>query len=118
MKKERRVYRKVLRKAFPQDGDPEECFDAAEGTEFIASELGCTVDDLPEAAAKLAAAVNYQKRALQMIGNFKNPINLKKRTPMSWDDITAYVDARNAEKWDPKWVAQDLADDPTNRKRG
>ena len=53
-----------------------------------------------------------------MIGNFKNPINLKKRTPMSWDDITAYVDARNAEKWDPKWVAQDLADDPTNRKRG
>ena len=119
LKKERRVYRKVLRKAWPQDGgEPEECFDAAEGAEFIAAELGCAADALPPPAAALAALVNYQKLALQMIGNFKNPINLKKRDPMSWDEIDAYVRARYDEKWDPAWVAKDLADDPTNRKRG
>ena len=119
LKKERRVYRKVLRKAWPRDGgEPEECFDAAEGAEFIAAELGCAADALPPPAAALAALVNYQKLALQMIGNFKNPINLKKRDPMSWDEIDAYVRARYDEKWDPAWVAKDLADDPTNRKRG
>ena len=44
--------------------------------------------------------------------------NKKKRAPMDWDEIDAYVRARYDEKWDPAWVAKDLADDPSNRKRG
>ena len=49
-KKEQRVFRKVLRKAHPQEGEPEECMSEAEGLEFFASELGCTIEDMDPTA--------------------------------------------------------------------
>lgn len=123
--KERRVFRKTLRKAWPAEGgEPEECFDAADGLEFIAQELGLKIPDpalpggeipdLHPTAAALAKLVNYQKLAMQMIGNFKNPINVKKKPPKSWPEIDDYVRKRDAEKWDPAWLKQDELDDPTS----
>lgn len=39
----------------------EDCFDETEGLEFLASELGLAVADLPVDGAKVAALVGYQK---------------------------------------------------------
>lgn len=110
--KERRVFRKVLRKAFADP--PEECFaDENEGLEFLRSELG--VDELPCEAVTLAKQVNYQKLALQLLGNFRCPVNTTKRTPMEWSDIAAYVAQRKSEAWDPAMIQLDAEQDMGHR---
>lgn len=106
--KERRVFRKVLRKAFADP--PEECFaDEHEGLEFLRSELG--VDELPQEAVALAKQVNYQKLALQLLGNFRCPVNTTKRTPMEWSEIAAYVAQRKSEAWEPAMIQLDAEQD-------
>jgi small GTP-binding protein len=115
-KKEQRVFRKVLRKAHPVEGEPEECMSEAEGLEFFASELGCTIENMDPTAKRLAALMNYQKLALQMTAAMNQPVNPKKRAPKSWDEVAAYVEARNAEKWDPAVVQRDEDEDPTSMK--
>ncbi|KAJ8605821.1 hypothetical protein CTAYLR_000588 [Chrysophaeum taylorii] len=102
-RKEERVFRKVLRKAFSEP--PEECFSREEGLDFFKNELGAA--DLPAEAVHLAEICNYQKLALQMMGNFKCPISVKKRTPMDWSQILAYVNQRKKEAWDDVFIAQD-----------
>lgn len=93
--KERRVFRKVLQKAFADP--PEECLEEAEGIEFFKAELGLSPDvALPDIAARLAEKCNYQKLALQLMGSFKCPIN-KKRTALDWPSISDYVTARIVE---------------------
>ena len=109
--KERRVFRKTIRKAFPQEGTPEECFTKEEGLDYFASELGIPLDSLPEAAKHIASLVNYQKLALSIIGNFHCPINKKKRQPMDWDQIEGYVLDRKKEAWDEHILQQDDQDD-------
>jgi hypothetical protein len=110
------VFRKVLRKAHPVEGEPEECMSEAEGLEFFASELGCTIENMDPTAKRLAALMNYQKLALQMTAAMNQPVNPKKRAPKSWDEVAAYVEARNAEKWDPAVVQRDEDEDPTSMK--
>ena len=90
--------------------------DEAEGLEFFASELGCTIEAMDPTAKRLAALMNYQKLALQMTAAMNQPVNPKKRAPKSWDEVAAYVEARNAEKWDPAVVQRDEDEDPTSMK--
>ena len=59
--------------------------------------------------------MNYQKLALQMTAAMNQPVNPKKRA-QSWDEVAAYVEARNAEKWDPAVVQSDEDEDPTSMK--
>ena len=51
----------------------------AEGLEFFASELGCTIEDMDPTAKRLAQLMNYQKLALQMTAAMNQPVNPKKR---------------------------------------
>lgn len=108
---------------YADEKGPVECFDEHEGLGFFASELGVTPplenggDGTDEAAAhaaveraaeagilmlgpeprELAQLVGYQKLAMQMMGGWFNPINKKKRAPMSWAAIRDYVLERRAE---------------------
>jgi len=126
-KKAQRVFRKCLRKAHPQQGEPEECMSAEEGEEFFAMELGNTVVDgggvvsadlgaMDPTAKRLAKLMNYQKLALQLTASMHVPVNPKKRAPMAWDDVALYVEARLAEAWDPAVVQRDEDEDPTSMK--
>jgi len=117
-RKEARVFRKTMRKAFPQDGAAvEECFTPADGDEFIAAELGFELDLLPQQAKELARTVNYQKLAMSLVANMKNPINAKKRAALDWPEITDYVQARIQESWTQHWVDLDWAEDPANKRK-
>ena len=82
-----RVLRRVLEKAFPAEGEAEECWSETDGLQALAEEVGCASgEELPAGARAAAAACNYQRLALQMIGAMNVPIS-KKKTPMSWEAI-------------------------------
>lgn len=117
-KKEERVFRKTLRKAWPTkpDAEPEECMTKEEGLEFFCAELGATQADLEPVAVELAATVNYQKLALTMMANMKAPVNVKKRAPMDWPAIVDWVHVRKSEAWDPQVLEQDEIDDPMSER--
>ena len=82
-----RVLKRVLEKAFPAEGEAEECWNEADGLQALSEEVGCaSADELSDGARAAAKACNYQRLALQMIGAMNVPIS-KKKTPMSWDAI-------------------------------
>ena len=82
-KKEQRVFRKVLRKAHPQEGEPEGMSEA-EGLEFFASELGLyDRGHGPHGETPRAALMNYQKLALQMTAAMNQPVNPQEEAPMA-----------------------------------
>eukprot|EP00903_Cladosiphon_okamuranus_P018136 g16690.t1 len=91
-RKQLQVMRGLLRKAFPEtEGvEREDCFDEAEGLEFLASEVGLEPGELEAEGAEIAALVGYQKLALQMVGNMKSPISRKNRA-RSWGEIRQLI---------------------------
>lgn len=68
--------------------EPDEAniFDAEEGLNFLASEIGEEAANLQPLAIKVAAMVGYQRLALQIVGALKAPIS-KKKVPMNWNEI-------------------------------
>ena len=115
-KKEQRVFRKVLRKAHPQEGEPEECMDESEGLEFFASELGCTIEDMDPTAKRLAALMNYQKLALQMTAAMNQPVNPKEARAHGLARRGGLRRSSQFRKWDPAVVQSDEDEDPTSMK--
>eukprot|EP00968_Pinguiococcus_pyrenoidosus_P013310 scaffold1213_cov256-Pinguiococcus_pyrenoidosus.AAC.3 len=90
--RERRVFSRTLRKAFPEAGQSkEECMEPAEGLEFLAMETGLSSPtELAPDARFLARAVGYEKLALQMMGAMRVPISSKTKA-MTWAEIRDYV---------------------------
>ena len=87
-----RVLKRVLEKAFPTEGEAQECWNEADGLQALSEEVGCaSVDELSDGARAAAKACNYQRLALQMIGAMNVPIS-KKKTPMSWEDIISMLE--------------------------
>jgi len=97
-----RVLKRVMEKAFPESGEPVECWDEADGLQALSEEmLLSSVDELPPLAKEAAAFCRYQKMVLQMVGAMAVPVS-KKTTPLTWEQIMevlarikqAIVDAR------------------------
>ena len=87
MEQKERVLKRVMEKAFPESGEPVECWDEADGLQALSEEMGLSsVDDLPALAKQAAAFCNYQRMVLQMIGAMNVPIS-KKKQPLSWESI-------------------------------
>jgi hypothetical protein len=57
-----------------------------QGLTFLCEEIGVDAKDLPQVAKDVASGVGYQKHALQMVGNMKNPI-AQGRKVLEWDEI-------------------------------
>jgi len=76
--------------------DPESIFTEEEGVTFLAAEIGEEAANLEPLALKIAAAVGYQRLALQIIGAMKAPIN-KKKIAMTWEQIDKVVMALRSE---------------------
>lgn len=110
-KKKKDVLRSILsEKAFPADGQTEECYTGeggVEGENFLQDELfGYTIDGvlvpreqlepLPELAKEVCKLVNYHKVALITIGGFVKPPN-KKEEAMTWQEVHDYVVERRKE---------------------
>ena len=82
-----RVLKRVMEKAFPESGEPVECWDEADGLQALSEEMLLdSVDELPPLAKEAAAFCRYQKMALQMVGAMHVPVS-KKTAPMSWEQI-------------------------------
>ena len=82
-----RVLKRVMEKAFPESGDPVECWDEADGLQALSEEmLLSSVDELPPLAKEAAAFCRYQKMVLQMVGAMAVPVS-KKTTPLTWEQI-------------------------------
>ena len=108
--RERKVLRNKIAGAFCQDGiispeylsenhiepEPDKVLSAEDGLEFLASEIGEEVPNLPELAVEVARLVGYQQLALQILGGLKAPIS-KKKVPLSWDEIVVLVRELRAE---------------------
>jgi signal recognition particle receptor subunit beta len=89
--KKRNVLKKLLIKAFPAEGEAaQDTFEPEEGLEFLSSELGVARGDICADAHQAAKLVGYQKLALQMIGNMKEPVS-KKVEPKAWEEILALL---------------------------
>lgn len=76
--------------------DPATIFTKEEGDTFLAAEIGEDADGLPPIGLKIAAAVGYQRLALQMVGAMKVPIS-KKKEPMTWEQIDELVSTLRSE---------------------
>merc|ERR1719163_2092779 len=62
---------------------------------FLADEVGIALADLGAEAAAVAAACRYQRMALQMVGDFINPIS-KKNKKLSWGECLALIEEQKA----------------------
>lgn len=57
-----------------------------QGLTFLCEEIGVEAKDLPQLARDVASGVGYQKHALQMVGNMRNPIAHGKKA-LEWEEI-------------------------------
>lgn len=88
--RERRLFKEKLASIFLHSST-EDCFDANDGIEFLASEVGVAVADLPPEALTAAQAVGYHKLLLQMVGAMRVPIS-KRRQAVDWLGILELLD--------------------------
>lgn len=102
--KDRNVLKKKIASALHQIIDPSlmpedvtfsenDVYDRDEGIKFLEGEIGIELTAEETAGKLIAAAVGYQRLALQMIGGMYNPPNKQKKKPMSWEEIQKIVES-------------------------